>query len=166
MALNTIPWLPVDGTIVIKDGASTPLSMTVIYEDGDFSFDNIAANQRENVEFRDRGTVYAIRQGDYINPTISFSAHATDLTDSSAITIWQVITWSGLWASATSTMNGGKAVDVTFTANTSAEAGGGTSSITFHGVVLTGGFSEGSPGKFSISGTVYGNGSAVYYTIS
>jgi hypothetical protein len=165
MAMSTLPWIPKDGVITIKDGAGTPLSLTVTYEEGDFSFDSIAADQKETTVFKDRGVTYAIRQTEEIDPTISFSAYATDLTDAADVTLFDVLRWGGAWSAATTTLVGGKAVDITF-ATTTTGTGGGTSSITFHGVVLKGGFSEGAPGKFSLTGTCYGNGAGTHYTVA
>lgn len=167
MALNTIPYIPQDGVITITDGTGSPLTCTVVYEDGDMNISELSATQAEDVRFFDRGTLYAVRRGQVVTPTISFSCHLTDFTDATAKNILDVLLWRGTWSAAVSTFPGAQAVDVKLTLDSSsAGSGGGPSSITLYGVTLKGSIAEGSPMKLSLSGTVNGDGSGTFYAIT
>ncbi len=72
-----------DGELVIKDGTSgTPLSMTVLLDEGDLSW----VNRSNTIEVKDRGSISAghTRKGDDESVSISFTAKWTQLIGKSA----------------------------------------------------------------------------------
>ena len=157
MALNTVPIIPRDGTITVTDGAA--LSYTVAYEDGDLSVSGLRAGQMSTEIFRDRGIMYSFRQIQEEPVSLSFSAHATEIADGTEQTFLDVFNKTGAWSAATSQLaNSGDvhAVTVTFTGDTSGDGTGGEAGQT---IVITyfipedSSFSEGVPGKFSVSGS-------------
>ena len=74
MALAATPKVRRDGTIKLIDGAGSPVTLTVAYEDGNFTADLLGADA-DRIVIRDRGTIVGLRQGDDQVGSISFSVH-------------------------------------------------------------------------------------------
>lgn len=160
MADAVFPMIPKDGTITLYDGAGSPLSYEVAYEDGDFSAPELAEGLEEVVEFEDRGTVYAARKTGRKSQDFSFSCHALRFKrDGSGNThIADVVMKQGAWSAATSTAasySDAHMVKVVFKAERSDFGESADSTITLKFCHLRAGFQEGVPGKFSISGRAY-----------
>lgn len=160
MADSALPMIPKDGTITIYDGAGTPLSFEVQYEDGNFSAPELSEGLAEVLEFEDRGNVYSARKGGRKSQDFSFECHAMRFKrDGSGNThILDVVTKAGAWASATSTgasYSDAHLVKVVFKAARTALGEASDSTITLKYCHLRSGFQEGVPGKFSISGRAY-----------
>jgi hypothetical protein len=160
MADKAFPIIPKDGKITIYDGAGSPLSYEVVYEDGDFNAPELAEGFEEVIEFEDRGTVYAARKAGRKSQDFSFSCHALRFKrDGSGNThITDVVLKQGAWSAATSTAadySDAHMVKLVFSAERSDFGESVDTSITLKHCHLRAGFAEGTPGKFSISGRVY-----------
>lgn len=160
MADSVLPMIPKDGTITIYDGAGTPLSWAVVYEDGDFAGPEIAEGLAEVIEFEDRGDVSSARKGGRKSQDFSFSCHALRFAqDNSGNThIHDVVFKKKAWASATSTASAysdAHMVKVVFSAARTGLGESADTTITMKYCHLRAGFQEGLPGKISISGRAY-----------
>jgi len=151
-----------DGTIVIKDGTTpTPISMTVQFESGDFSVTGLNESLTEVTTYLDRGELGTVRKTNRLFPTFSFTAHMTELSDSSNKTLFDAVnkTAATPWASAVSTISGSDVYGLTveLTIEGSNFGGGETDHVlTMTGCHLALDFAEGDPNSFTINGTVYG----------
>ena len=149
-----------DGNLLIGDGTTpTPIDITIQYEAGDFSIDGLNEGLVETTAYLDRGVFATLRKTNASFPTFTFSAHFTDLSDSTSKTIYDVVRKTGAFASAVSTL-GANADAMTYKLTWTCE---GTSfgDSTDHVLVLNDcrlsvSIAEGDPTSFSVSGTVYG----------
>jgi hypothetical protein len=156
MALSNVPFMPRDGTIVIKDSTGTPITLTVSFEDGDFAFDELTEGYADTIVLKDRGVPYAMRKSEGQVPSFTFSAHATDFTDATDKTLMDACLKKGMFAAGVSALGASAdvwALSVKFTADTSA-IGGAADSVEFKKCRLSCSFSEGTPGKFSLKGQI------------
>lgn len=158
VALN--PLIPKDGRIVISDGAGSPISLTVLYEDGDLQAAGLMKDQQEVQAFRRRGTFYSGRQIGSKDIEFSFTCHALGiLGDGTTALMGDVILRKGVWVAATSTLplTAGDAfcVQLAWTGERTDFGASADSSLTLKYCHLTADFSEGLPGKWSIKGTAF-----------
>ena len=81
MALSSIPKVRRDGSITLNDGTTpTAVTLEINYEEGNFTFDNIASQAREDqTVIRDRGVITTVRKADQQPLTGSFSAVGVDI---------------------------------------------------------------------------------------
>lgn len=159
MANATVPLIPADGTLTITDGAA--LSYTIVYEDGDFAVTGLKKGQMAHVVGKDRGIPVWIRDTERDESiAFSFSCHAMAVVgDNTTATIGDIIMRLRVWAAFTSTLPtaGGDTYCVTLTFTGERTNFGATADTTMvlkycH---LTGDFSEGIPGKWSIKGEAF-----------
>lgn len=161
MADKAFPMIPRDGTITIYDGAGTPLSFEVQYEDGDFSSPEFSEGFEDVQEFEDRGQVYAARKIGRKSKDFSFTAHAMRFGRDAAGSnthILDVLLKKNAWSSSTSTgasYTDAHTVRVVFKAERSDLGETNDTTITIKYAHLRAGFQEGVPGKFSISGRAF-----------
>jgi hypothetical protein len=158
MAVTANPLVPVDGTLLINDGAA--LSYTIVYEDGDFSASNIKKGQKAVVAFRDRGATYSVREMEDEEIEFSFSAHAVALLgDGTTAMPTDVVAKKGVWAAATSllasTSGDAYLLKLTFTGERSNFGATNDTTMVLKYCHCTIDFAEGSPGKFSVKGKAF-----------
>lgn len=156
MALDSNAMVPRDGTLTLSDATGTPITLTVAYEDGDFSWDGMEEGYFEVEIFYDRGTPYNARKTKIHDLTWEFSAHATDFTDATEKTILDAVLKKGAFASGVSQLGSTAdvwALKVNFVAERSNYTSGATdSSLTIAKNRLRVGFAEGNPAKFKVTG--------------
>ena len=160
MTMAANPLIPNDGVITIEDGAATPLSVIVKYEDGDFSLSDIAEGNSDVQLFLDRGVPYSLRKTTKKVLKVSFSCHAVALGDGSVGNPLDAIRKKGAWAAATSTFGDASSTDAHCVRikwvgertdfNATADA-----HVYLEKVRITSSFAEGTPGKLSFEGEVY-----------
>ncbi len=82
MAVTNITRNLRDGELVIKDGSATPMSLTLLLDEGDLSW----TQKQRTIEVKDRGSISAghTRRGDQESVSISFSAKWTQLLGKAA----------------------------------------------------------------------------------
>ena len=160
MAISSVVKNFRDGTLAIEDGTGTPISMTLQYEAGDFSLSGLTEGQTEIVAYWDRGALCTLRKTQDAHATFSFTAHMTDLSDSTEKCLLDVVNKTGAWSSGVSTRGANSDVwttKITLTIEGSDHGdGGGDHVITLDDCYMSLDLSEGDPNSFSISGTVYG----------
>ena len=156
MAIAATPLVPKDGTITISDGAGTPLSFEVTYEDGDFQIAGLAAGDWEVETFYDRGIPYSVRNIKRKSYEFTFTCHAVALSNASSGVILDVVRKAGTWASATAVNTAGDAhlVKVVFRGERTDLGATADSLLNLFECHLQADFSEGVPGKLTIKGTV------------
>ena len=97
MAYSTAPKVRRDGVIKLRDGTTpTPVSLTVDYEEGNFSFEQTKADR---TIIRDRGTIKSVRKGDDQPITGSFTIYMRQFTSSSAGSVLDFINKTGSYSS-------------------------------------------------------------------
>lgn len=163
MALSNIPKVRRDGSITLEDGSATTL--VINYEEGNFTFDNIASEAREDqTVIRDRGVITTVRKADQQPLTGSFSAYFRQFTSGTAGSILDFISKSGSYSANTSAGSSGSpyvefyCIDIKY--NSAGNTGGlgddADSSVTLERCVCTASFTEGDPSSFTINFTCYG----------
>ena len=156
MALNSTPILIPNGTLDVADGAA--LTAQMLYEDGDLSISGLQKGDYNVEGFMDRGDFYAFRQIDQKTYSVSFSCHATEISDATETQpLMDIMLREGAWGGGTSVITTGSdiwAVELTYTANTSGATGGeaGQTIVINHFIPQDVGFAEGNPAKFTVSG--------------
>lgn len=99
-----------DGAVTMLDATGTPLTLTVPFENGDFSASGHNASGRAAVVIKARGKVVAVRNGESAEITGSFSMKMSEFTagSSNANPLDALMKKSGTsWASAVSTYSAG-----------------------------------------------------------
>jgi len=160
MADKNFPSIIRDGTVTIRDGAGSPLSYEVVFEDGDFSISDLREGGQDIQEFEDRGNVYSARKIGRKSKQFSFTCHGLRFKreGSGNTHITDVVLKQGAWASATSTgaaYSDAHMVEVEFSIDRSSLGESTDSKITLAYCSLSAGFQEGNPGKISISGVCH-----------
>lgn len=153
-----------DGTITLSDGTTpTPLTLTVQFETGDFSISGLSQGNTEATTYLDRGVLGSVRLTNQTFPTISFTAHMTDISDATNKTLWDAVNKTGSYASAVSTIGSSDVYGLTVKLVVEGTNFGDATDheITCVGVHLSIDFAEGDPNSFTLNGTIYGAISAV-----
>tara|TARA_R110000823_G_scaffold249323_1_gene372740 strand:- start:213 stop:719 length:507 start_codon:yes stop_codon:yes gene_type:complete len=160
MAVSTVVKVRRDGEITLTDGGA--VALVISYEDGNFSANNLAADE-DRVVIRDRGTIVGLRKGDDQVGTLSFTVHFREFTNASSDVLLDFLNGSqGVAGTPTAlTSTGGSGFEQFLcTAKLKIEGtdlGDGADPVaTFSKVLFTADFSEGDPDTLSVSGEVYG----------
>ena len=151
-----------DGTIKLKDATSpTAVELTVSYEEGNLSLDNLVNSDAQTV-VRDRNIIVSVRKGDEEPITGSFSFYFRAFSSSDAGSIRDFITGSNAYSSNVSTGTTGTpfvehyAVNVEFTVEGTDLGDSADHVATLSKCVCTLSFAEGDPNTWSLSFTCYG----------
>jgi len=159
MAYSTIPKVRRDGTLVLKDGTGTPVTLTVAYEEGNFSFDVPLDAQ---TVIRDRSLIVAVRKGDEEPISGSFSFYFRAFSSSDAGGVRDFISGSNAYSSNVSTGGTGSpyvehfAVDMQFTVEGTDLGDAADHVATFSKCVCSMSFAEGDPDTWTLNFTCYG----------
>jgi len=148
------------GSIVLNDGTGTPLTLTIRFDNGDFSVGTLQAGLRAVVAYKARGKTIGLRQGEPEYPQLSFSCSVSDLSESSGGTIQDWLAKRAPFASRVSTSTALGDIDtsdviVTFEGTTFGDSADQT--YTCEDVYLSYDFASGEPNKVSVTGVVYGD---------
>ena len=164
MAYSTIPKIRRDGTITLKDGTSSAVSLVVSYEEGALSFD--LAKPADQTVIRDRGTIVTVRKGDdQPSATGSFTAYMRQFTSSSAGSILDFINKAGSYSANESVARYDKgrtpvleeyAIDIEYDVEGTDFGDDNDHRATIKSCICTASFSEGDPNQFTINFTAYG----------
>ncbi len=159
MAISSVVKNFRDGTLLLEDGTGTPLAVTVQYEAGDFSLTGLTSGQKEITTYMDRGDLASVRHTNQTFPSVGFSAHMTDVSDGTELTLPDIVmrTATGAFSAAVSTLGANADVYTLNVTWTVTEPGGASHVVVCDDVALSIDMSEGDPNSFAISGTVYGS---------
>ena len=159
MANAATPFIPKDGKITISDGAGSPISLIIPYEDGDLQLSGLTEGQMTTQEFRSRGKVYSVRKVEDRPIEGTFTCHATQfLSDGTTATPFDVVMKKGVWASATSTgPNTGDAqlYKLVWTGERTDFGATADNTVTYKYCRFEMDFAEGIPGKLTIKFTAF-----------
>ena len=165
MAYSIIPKTVRDGKLELIDGTGSPVTMTIAYEDGNFTF--AQPNKYSELVIMDRGDITTIRKQDEQTITGSFSFFFRQFTDGSeAGSARDFINKTGNYAANTSTGLTGVpyvemyCIDIKYTAEGTDLGDSADHTVTLSKCVCSLDFAEGSPSAFTLNFTCYG-GAAV-----
>ena len=158
MAASTAVKVRKDGTIKLQDGAGSPTSLEIDYEDGNFTAGLLAADA-DRVVIRDRGSIVGLRDGDDQVGSLSFSVHMREFTNAGAATLLDFCNGTAAGSALTST--GGTGFEpflcsVHMQIEGTNHGDNADAQATFAKVLLTADFSEGDPNVLNVQGEVYG----------
>jgi hypothetical protein len=148
-----------DGTLVFADNTGTPITLSIQYEAGDFSIDNLNEGLVETTAYLDRGEFATLRKTNRVFPSFSFSAHMTDLSDNTDKLLYDLARKTGAFASAVSTLGANAdamTYKLTFTVEGTNFGDAADHTMILNDCRITLSFSEGDPNSFSVAGIVYG----------
>jgi hypothetical protein len=154
MAYSTAPKVRRDGVIKLRDGTTpTPVSLTVDYEEGNFSFEQ---TKSDRTIIRDRGTIKSVRRGDDQPITGSFTIYMRQFTSSSAGSVLDFINKTGSYSSNVSASSAVStdeyAINIIFEVDGDAVGDSdGDTLATFDTCICTASFAEGDPNTITIS---------------
>ena len=154
MAYSTAPKGRRDGVIKLRDGTTpTPISLTVDYEEGNFSFEQ---TKSDRTIIRDRGTIKSVRRGDDQPITGSFTIFMRQFTSSSAGSVLDFInktgSYSGNVSSSSAVSTDEYAINIIFEVDGDAVGDSdGDTLATFDTCICTASFAEGDPNTITIS---------------
>ena len=161
MALSTVVKHFTDGSITLKDGTGSPVTLAVALSVGDLTISGLETNTlgRATNAYETRGVLRSLRRGARVYPTVSFSCQLTDITDATDNTLFDFLLKRGSYASnvsTTATTGDVYTVDVVFTIEGTDLGDGSDHVITLEDVHFTSDLAEGEPNTISASGTIYG----------
>lgn len=158
MAISNVVKVRRDGQITLTSGGGSPVTLTVDYEDGNFSADRLG-QEEDRIVIRDRGSIVGLRKGDDAVGTLSFSVHFREFTNGSANVLLDFINGNASGSALTSTGGSGFEqflCNVTMTVEGTDHGDSADATAAFLDVFLSADFSEGDPDVLNISGEVYG----------
>jgi hypothetical protein len=163
MALFDFPMLPKNGTLRLEDATGTPIALTVVYEDGDFSIDEMQAGYMETEILQDRGIDWAIVETKEQRLTATFSAYATDFADNTEKTIPDACMKTGAFAAGVSVFGANRpwGLKCVYTQEQTDYGAGADSTITMTKVRPLWAYQEAGTGKFTIKMMIFNPSSTV-----
>ena len=161
MAYSIIPKTKRDGKIELIDGTGSPVTMSIAYEDGNFSFSQ--PDKYSELVIMDRGDITTIRKQDQQTLSGSFSFFFRQFTDGSeAGSARDFINKTGNYAGNTSTGLTGVpyvehyCIDIKYTAEGTDFGDSADSTVTLSKCICSLDFAEGDPSAFTLNFTCYG----------
>tara|TARA_R100001086_G_scaffold241241_1_gene168022 strand:+ start:6111 stop:6611 length:501 start_codon:yes stop_codon:yes gene_type:complete len=158
MAASQVVKVRRDGTLKLQDGSGSPVTLEIDFEDGNFTANNLAAEE-DRIVIRDRGTIVGLRKGDDQVGSLSFSVHMREFTNAGAATLLDFCNGTASGSALTSTGGSGFeqflcSVHMQIEGTNHGDNADGQA--TFSKVLLTCDFSEGDPDVLNVQGEVYG----------
>ena len=150
-----------DGQLVLKDGTGSPVQLTVAYEEGNISLDNLVNSDAQTV-VRDRNIIVSVRKGDEEPITGSFSYYFRAFTSSDVGGIRDFITGTNAYSANVSTGASGTpfvehfCVDLQFTVEGTDLGDAADHVATLSKCLCTLSFAEGDPNTWTLNFTCYG----------
>lgn len=164
MALSSIVKTGHDaGTLQLIDGTGTPLTLTVRWDKADLNVGDVSGTMREVVAVVGRGKLRSLRRGAPKFPSISFSVHVTEFSETGTGTVldWEAKKTGTPFASRVSTtasIGDADTYHVKFTMEGTTYGDAADSILQFKDCNGSWSFAEGEDGNtLSFSGTVYGD---------
>ena len=148
-----------DGTIVLKDGTGTPITVTIKFDNADFSIDGLKAKLRETTAYQHRGVLSSVRHTTRTFPTGTLTCSMSEFTSATATSVSDAILKNGAFAAAVSTLGTNADVytlDILVTEEGTTFGDATDHSFTLEDCECSLAYSEGDPNTFSISFTCYG----------
>ena len=159
MAISSVVKNFRDGSIQLKDGTGTPLTVTVQFENGDLSLSGTNQGNYEHTKYLDRGELGSIRKTNRMFPTGSFTCQMTDLSDATDRLIWDIVNKTGAFTAAVSTLGANAdlyTLDVVLTIEGTNFGDSADHVLTMEDCRCSIDFAEGDPSNFTINFEVLG----------
>lgn len=163
MALSSFIKNNTMGSITLTDGTpTTPLSITVDFEQGDFTISGLTPNgMREVAHYEVRGLWRSSARTSRIYPTGSFSIMFTEFSEATTGTLLDFILADGAYASRVSTLGSNYPVftcDISITIEGTDYGDAADHTLTLEDcAIVVDSFSEGDPNTVSVSFTCLGD---------
>lgn len=158
MALSAVAKTKRDGLITLKDGTGSPVTLSVQYEDGDWSFEGLSKHQAELVAFFDRGEFYSVRKSNQKFITGKFTYHLTELSDASNGVVLDFIRFANQYSANVSTLGANaevKTIDILWTVEGTNHGDATDHTLQLDDCACEFAAAEGEPNKGTISFTSY-----------
>lgn len=159
MAISTVVKNFRDGSIQVKDGTGTPLTVTVQFENGDLSLSGTNQGNYEHTKYLDRGELGSIRKTNRMFPTGSFTCQMTDLSDATDRLIWDIVNKTNSFSAAVSTLGANAdlyTLDIVLTIEGTNFGDSADHVLTMEDCRCSIDFAEGDPNSFTINFEVLG----------
>lgn len=159
MAASTIIKHFTDGSLVVKDGTGTPVTLAIPFTMGDFSLGGLTQALRATNVYETRGQLVGLRKGAKAFPTGSFSCMVADYSDASDRTLLDFLRKNASYSaniSTTTALGDVYTVDLVFTVEGTDLGDAADHVITLEDCDCSMDLSEGEPNSLSVSFTVYG----------
>ena len=161
MALSSVVKTQFDaGTLVVKDGTGTPLSVTMRFDNADLTISGIQQALKETKAYQSRGKFVSLRKGPRAPLTGSFSLMLTDLSEASSGTFLDMVIGKGAFSSRVTTGRiGGDVVtfDMVWTVEGTTYGDGSDQTVELQDVEFVIDLNEGDPNTIKASFTCYGD---------
>lgn len=148
-----------DGSITLKDGTGTPVTLAVQFTNGDLTIDGMQESDRAPIAYETRGQLVSLRKGARSYATGNFSAMFTAFTDGTHKTLYDWVNRRGSYSAnvSTTTAKGDLYTsDIVLTVEGTDVGDGADHVLTLGDCHISMGMSEGEPNTFSLSFTVNG----------
>lgn len=159
MAASTIIKHFTDGSLTVKDGTGTPVTLAIPFTMGDFTISGLNQARRATNVYETRGTLVGLRKGAKAFPTGSFSCMIADYSDATDRTVLDFLLKQNSYSaniSTTTALGDVYTVDLVFTVEGTDLADAADHVITLEDCDCSLDISEGEPNSLSVSFTVYG----------
>ena len=148
-----------DGSITLKDGTGTPVTLVVPFSQGDFSPAGIQETQQEVVAYQSRGVLHIVRHAAANFPTGSFSFMVADYADATDQTAIDFLLKQGSFAANVSTLGTNAevyTVNIVLTIEGTDHGDAADHTITLTNCACTIDVAEGEPNTVTVNYTAYG----------
>lgn len=148
-----------DGSLTVKDGTGTPVTLSIPFTMGDFALSGLNQARRATNVYETRGQLVGLRKGAKSFPTGSFSAMIADYSDATNTTLIDFLNKQNSYsanASTTTALGDVYTVDFVFTVEGTDLGDAADHVITLEDCDCSMDISEGEPNSLSVSFTVYG----------
>lgn len=148
-----------DGSLTVKDGTGTPVSLAVPFSVGDFTLTGVQEQQNAVVAYETRGDLHVVRHTTRTYPTGSFSVMLADYSDATNQTLRDFLLRQGSYSTNVGTLTPDEvyAVDLVWTVEGTDLGDPADHVATMTDCVCTLDFAEGEPNTLSVSFTMYGS---------
>lgn len=159
MAASTVIKHLHDGTLTIKDGTGTPVSLAIPFSVGDFTLSGVQQQQNNVVAYETRGDLHSVRHSTRTYPTGSFSVMLADYSDATERTVLDFLRKSGSYSGNISTLTPTEvyAVDLVWTVEGTDLGDPSDHVATMTDCVCTLDLAEGEPNTLTVNFTMYGS---------
>ena len=147
-----------DGSLTVKDGTGTPVSLTVPFSVGDFTLTGVQEQQNAVIAYETRGDLHVVRHTTRTYPTGSFSVMLADYSDATNQTLRDFLLRQNAYSANIGTLTPDEvyAVDLVWTVEGTDLGDPADHVATMTDCVCTLDFAEGEPNTLSVSFTMYG----------
>lgn len=148
-----------DGSLTVKDGTGTPVTLAIPFTMGDFSISGLNQSLRATNVYETRGVLVGLRKGAKSFPTGSFSCMIADYSDATNQTAIDFLRKTGSYSaniSTTAALGDVYTVDLVFTVEGTDLGDSADHVITLEDCDCSIDISEGEPNTLSVSFTIYG----------